>query len=202
MVEPDLGQERFFAEQPVETVQRGSFSKVPIIIGITADEWMSPIPNILKNADLMKNFNENFDEVAPICFSYERDTDLSKALSKKFQEFYFPLDTIDARSFNGFNFLLSEGIIGYGAHRFVHLASNFTDIFYYKFSYIGQYGAFKYPGNKPYGVHHGDDGLYTVPADFSNVVQPEEPENLMVERMTRIFEQFASTGFVHIISSN
>lgn len=194
VVEPELGQERFFAEQPVDTIQSGNFSKVPIIIGVTADEWMSPVPKVLANEELLKQFNENFEEIAPICFSYERGTDLSKALSSAFRKFYFPLDTIDARSFSGFNFLFSEGIIGYGVHKFVHLVTNFTDVFYYKFTYLGRYSSFRYPSQLPYGVHHGDDGRYFVPGTSSNFIQPDEPENFMVERMTRIFEQFASMG--------
>jgi acetylcholinesterase len=191
VIEPDLGQERFFIEQPKDTIAAQNFNKVPIIIGVTSDEWMSPVPKVLENVDLMKKLNENFDEIAPICFSYDANEEFSAAMRK----LYFPFDKIDARSFNGLNNFFSDGIIGYGAHNFVRLISKFTPVYYYKFSFIGRSGFFKYPGDKPYGVHHGDDGMYLLPYPFLGpMIQPEDPENFMVERMTRIFSQFALTG--------
>ena len=142
-----------------------------------------------------ERFNKEFDKIAPICFSYEQYTELSKALSEKFRKLYFPFDDIDSRSFSGLNNFFSDGIIGYGVHNFVHLISNLTNVYYYKFSFIGRNGFFKYPGTKPYGVHHGDEGMYLLPYPFLGpMIQPEDSENFMVERMTRIFSQFAETG--------
>lgn len=197
VIEPDFGQERFFVEQPDEAIKSGNFNKVPVIIGVTEDEWLLPVPRVFNNPALMREFNENFDEVAPICFFYESGTNLSKALSKKFREFYFPLDIIDERSFSGFNHLFSEGIIGYGAHRFAQLVSNFSDVYYYKFSYLGRFSTFRYPSNQPYGVMHGDDRMYVTPSSNANIdarIGLEDPENVMIERLTRIFAQFAATG--------
>lgn len=197
VIEPDLGQERFFVEQPDDAIRSGNFNKVPVVIGVTEDEWLSPVPRVFSNPALLREFNENFDEVAPICFFYERGTNLSRALSRKFREFYFPLDTIDERSFSGFNHLFSEGIIGYGAHRFAQLVSEFADVYYYKFSYLGRFSTFRFPRNEPYGVMHGDDRMYVTPSPNTNIdsrIGLDDPENIMVERFTRIYEQFAATG--------
>lgn len=136
--------------------------------------------------------NENFDEIAPHCFFYEKNTSKSRAIGRILRDLYLPFDTIDVRSFAGLNQLFSDSIIGYNVHKFAHLAANFTDVYYYKFSYVGRYSMFYYPHDKPFGVHHADDLQYAINAAYIGpMIGPSDPENIMVERMTRIYEQFA-----------
>lgn len=47
--------------------------------------------------------------------------------------------------------LFADGVIGFGAHRFVQLASAHAKVYYYKFSYTGRYSHTYYPADKPYG---------------------------------------------------
>ena len=91
--------------------------------------------------------------------------------------------------------LISDGSIGYGVHRLVQMISKCTDVFYYKFSYVGSHSVFKFPRNSPYGVTHSDDVQYVLNSWY---IAPDaslsDPENFMIERMTRIWEQFAMKG--------
>lgn len=141
--------------------------------------------------------NNDFDSIAPICFRYEEDTEKSKAFSNVLRKEYLPLETIDVRSFGGLGLLFGDSLIGYSVHRLVHLISNQTQVYYYKFSYIGRYSAFMYPHDKPYGTHHGDDTQYPF-QDFTfragREIRTTDPESFMVDRMTKIFESFAKTG--------
>lgn len=98
----------------------------------------------------MKELNENFNKMAPHCFFYKQNEEKSKKISEALRKSFLPLNPIDVRSFNGLNYLFGDGVIGYPVHKFVHLISPFTDVYYYKFSYIGRYG-FNYPHDKPYG---------------------------------------------------
>lgn len=109
------------------------------------------------------------------------------------KERYLPFRTIDRRAFNSLNMLLADGVISYGVHRFAHFISEFTDVYYYKFDYIGRFTFFRFPRDFPYGVHHGDEGQYVL-GSFIGLIQRNDPEMFMVERMTKIFEQFARTG--------
>jgi hypothetical protein len=43
VIEPDFGQERFLIEDPNVSFRNGNFSKVPVIIGITAGEFIEPV---------------------------------------------------------------------------------------------------------------------------------------------------------------
>lgn len=101
----------------------------------------------------MKVFNENFNEMAAYCFLYHTsDQKKSDKLSKALRKSFLPNKKIDVRSFNGLNYLFGDGIIGYPVHKFVRLVSNFTDVYYYKFSFISRNG-YSYPHQYPYGVY-------------------------------------------------
>lgn len=47
IIEPDLGQERFLADDPAELFRTGSFYKVPLVIGRSTDEFVNPVIRIM-----------------------------------------------------------------------------------------------------------------------------------------------------------
>lgn len=141
----------------------------------------------------LKQLNENYDDVAPNCFKYALAND-RKSIGDTLRRAYFPYDVIDARSVNNLNNFFSDAMIGIGVHRFVHFISNVTDVYYFKFSFIGRYSLFYYPHDRPYGVHHADDMQYIMSDYISPLYQKSDPESHIVERMTRIYEQFAWSG--------
>lgn len=137
----------------------------------------------------LKELNEKFETMGPQCFYYEKDTEKSKDMSRALRASYLPLDEIDVRSFNALNNLFGDSYIGYPVHRLVHFASNYTDVYYYKFSYVGTFSIFNYPHDKPYGVHHVDDLQYPFYVDYMGT-----QADFMVDRMTKIWEHFAWNG--------
>jgi hypothetical protein len=42
VVETDLEQERFLVEDPNESLRKGEFAKVNVMLGVTADEFIQP----------------------------------------------------------------------------------------------------------------------------------------------------------------
>lgn len=75
--------------------------------------------------------------------------------------------------------------------------SNHTQVYYYQLSFIGRFSFFRYPHNLPYGVHHGDEMQYIFETAFVGPrIEISDPENFMVQRMTRIIEHFATTGYL------
>lgn len=75
------------------------------------------------------------------------------------------------------------------------MISNYTKVFLYKFSYIGRYSVFYYPREKPFGMSHADDIQYVLDTWYVGPrINESDPENIMVERMTRIWEKFALSG--------
>lgn len=140
--------------------------------------------------------NENFESIAPTCFFFEATSKFTAdEIARKLRKAYLPFDIIDLRSFTSLNQLFADGVIGLGVHRFVHYVSKFSDVFYYKFTYTGRYSLFVNSHGKPYGVHHADDIQYLFSVKhIGQIIGVTDPENSMVERMTRIWAQFAKAG--------
>lgn len=74
---------------------------------------------IVHNQTLVKEMNANFEKYAPIALGYERETDLSKQVSKALKTFYFqdkPLDKtqVAALAQVGFNFFCCFISVIYG----------------------------------------------------------------------------------------
>ena len=91
--------------------------------------------------------------------------------------------------------LFSDGLVGFGMHRFVQLASKFTTVYQYRNSYVGRYSHLYYPGNQTYGCVHHDDLLYLLVGPFiAPMFKESDPENFLVEKMTRMWTNFAKNG--------
>lgn len=140
--------------------------------------------------------NENWDDIASTCFYFNGNEFRStEEIARALRKFYFPFDIIDVRSFNNLNNLFADSIISYGVHKLVHLVNTFVDAYYYKFSYIGQLSTFNFPRHYPFGAHHSDDIQYVFNYGWEGIAIPlGHPDSFVVERMTRIWEQFAWSG--------
>lgn len=103
VVEPNFGQERFLTHEPTELFQAGKFMKVPIIAGITKDEFAGPAVYILKNETLTQTMENEWERLAPICFLYERDTERSKEVSRVLKEKYIGETLKGIESLKGLN---------------------------------------------------------------------------------------------------
>lgn len=83
----------------------------------------------------------------------------------------------------------------YPVHRLVQLIWNKTNVYYYKSTFVGKYSEFYYPDDKPWGCEHEDDFSYifNVPRN-TPIFHIDDPENIMIERMTRFWANFVKTG--------
>lgn len=75
-------EEQFLIQNPIELLQTGNFSRVPILMSATKDEISMSAMYLFENPDLLKNFVENFTQIGPICFSYEPNETISNALKE------------------------------------------------------------------------------------------------------------------------
>ncbi|XP_070498722.1 carboxylic ester hydrolase-like [Chironomus tepperi] len=191
VIEKDFGQERFFTKSPDEVFSNPKLSPKSVMIGITQDEMAYLVPFVLRDEKTLLQLKENTTSFLADCFHYEKYSKDSEAI----RTVYLPFDDVDHRSFSGLANLFGDGSIAYGVHRLVRMISNCMDVYYYKFSYSGSHSVFNYPRNSPYGVAHADDLQYVLNTWY---IAPDasltDPENLMIERMTRIWEQFAMKG--------
>lgn len=201
VIEKDFGQPRFLTAHPITLIQNGEFQKVPLITGVTTDEFAQKAFFIVNNETLLKEFNEKWEEKAPIAFLYERKGDQSKVISKALKKFYFEDKPIDKSVLANLGQLYADSTVGFGVNRAVEIISENNDAstFYYKFSYQGRYSHFYTPdsnGTKPYGVVHHDDLIYLfyISKLFPLFKENSPKEVEMVNKLTILYANFAKYG--------
>ncbi|XP_014102991.2 juvenile hormone esterase [Bactrocera oleae] len=196
VIEPDYGQERFLIEDPVRSYQNGNFMKIPIITGMTKDEFAGQAISILESSRLLKTLAHNFEQIAPICFLYSANSPRSQNISMELKNAYFGRESLEyAGTLQPMVELFSDALTGFGVHRFVHLAARSTKVYYYRFSFQGQRSHIYYPTNKPFGVVHHDDLMYLfVEPSVSRMFTEDDREYQIVDKLTRMFTAFAYKG--------
>jgi carboxylesterase type B len=199
VVERDYGQDPFLDQSPVRLFRDGNFQKIPVMAGITKDEFVSLAVELIQNKTLLKQFNDDFEKYAPINFFYERGTERSKEISRCLREFYLGEEPLSNASFSGLSKVYKD-IVGFQSDRAVELISKKCSkpVYYYEITYQGRYSTYYRPGTNdtvPYGVAHNDELLYLfdIPVGFP-FFGPNFPERKMVEKMTSMWAQFAKTG--------
>ncbi|XP_012268625.2 esterase E4 [Athalia rosae] len=204
VVEPVVpGVERFLTAEPTELIRQGKAEKVPVMTGITKDEfagvtvfWVEMSRN--GNNSHFEDVDANWEEIAPIIFQYQRGTPRSKEISRALRTFYFKDQPVSLATVQGLANLFRDSIIGFPVHRFAKLMSEVSPqpVYYYEVTYQGRYSHRVWNDTqKPYGVVHHDDLLYLfyLKSNFP-YFKVDDPEYQTVKRMTTMWTNFAKTG--------
>ncbi|XP_013110450.2 carboxylic ester hydrolase [Stomoxys calcitrans] len=197
VVETNCGQERFLVEDPLKTMLRGDVHKVPLITGVTQYEFYYLAFSTLRNDTQRQRFNDDFDKYNPIYFLYERNTPRSKRISQAMRSFYFQNRSLEyPQSLTSFGELYSDGLITFEYHRFLQMVSKHVPVRTYLFTYKGRYSHFRHPDtNETYGAMHHDELLYLLNLPLlTPMFGASDPENPTVERLTRMWYEFAKKG--------
>ncbi|XP_045476840.1 esterase E4-like [Harmonia axyridis] len=200
VVEPDFGQERFLTDHPIKLIQEGKFQNVPVLAGITAEEFGFKSIDLLQNPGHLQTLTSNWEKYAPIFFLYDRDTDRSKTISKGLKSFYFGDKKIDNSTQKELSDLYNEAQSGFAVNRAVKLlaAKSKQSVFYYRFSYKGKYSHYYLPGTNntvTYGAVHHDDLIYLFHISILfPQFQKTDKEFRTVTKITTMWSNFARTG--------
>ncbi|KAL3273416.1 hypothetical protein HHI36_014861 [Cryptolaemus montrouzieri] len=201
VIEEDFGQERFLTDHPMKLVLEGKFHEVPILSGVTAEEFSYKAIEMVKNPRMLKYLDENWEKIAPIIFLYERDTQQSKMISRGLRSFYFGGKKLDSTILHPLAQLV-QATTGFAVNRVVKLFSEKTNrsVYYYRFSYMGRYSYVYLPesnGSLLYGPVHQDDLIYIFPCSFLfPKFEKTDPEFRIIQKLTTMWANFARTGLV------
>lgn len=140
IIEPHIdGEEPFLTANPLNAFQRGHFQKVPILISTTKDELGASALYLFKHPELLQMWVNSFPTVGPICLQYERNTSYSRYVSDELWQHYVN-GTI---SFQRTARLFSDGLVNFPVFRLAEMAKDYTNVFYYLFSYRGRFSNLK-----------------------------------------------------------
>ncbi|XP_014237501.1 esterase E4-like [Trichogramma pretiosum] len=204
-------EQRFLLEEPQVSMLKGDIHNVPLVIGITLDEFkFKAFPgsseSLLKNDSMFKVLAKNWYELAPIAFQYERGTARSRWISDKLLDYYFKNQTISYQNADALGQLYVDAIVHFPVYRTANLIArnSAAPVYYYVFTYQGPYSIYRWPDTKKPkgGIAHGDDLQYLFTTTnciyYANAEFPAynrtDPPYLYVRRLTSMWESFAKGG--------
>ncbi|XP_028900980.1 juvenile hormone esterase [Zeugodacus cucurbitae] len=181
---------KFLLERPSEAILNNRFNRVPIMAGITKNEF-DFAPQVMQNKTyLLDDINENFSFYAPDFLQFN-GTNNSARKADELREFYYNKTEINKYNLLGLGQMTSDGLIGHGVHRLVELARKFTDVYYYRFDYVGEKSQFTDNSGNPQGICHSDDLMYIFPTKNFEV-EKNSTDMFMVDRMINVVASFAA----------
>ncbi|XP_053968125.1 juvenile hormone esterase-like [Anastrepha ludens] len=193
VIENDFGQERFLTEPPFESLQRGEFSKVPILLGFTNGEFCQAAVDIMRDSRLERQFYEEFEKLAPAVFMYAGHkgnlSEISVALRERYLKNFTSLDNNNLARLCDF---FSDAIIRFGAQHLAELAAPHTKVFPYSFEFRGEFTNLNYP-IKPDRVEHMDDLMYLFEMSPS-ALKHSENSAAMIRQYTKFVFDFMKKG--------
>ncbi|XP_076180089.1 esterase E4-like [Ptiloglossa arizonensis] len=201
-IEPEVrGVERFLTAHPYDLIKQGKFKQVPLILGVTENEFGTVAALYEKdaqnNGSLYEELNDNWNRLAPIIFFYERDTSRSNYISRELRRFYFNNQPINSANMKGLSEVYGDGIIIFPMFRTAKILASRSNqpVYFYKFTYKSRFSFQMWNDTTPYGVAHHDDLQYLFfMKRFFPFFERDAPENPMVDISTSMWANFVETG--------
>ncbi|VVC96525.1 unnamed protein product [Leptidea sinapis] len=183
------GEEQFLTELPYEILRKGSYNRVPKMIGSNSHEGYlfasmendTMLPKIVLEKSLPKDLD--------IPSQKEREV-----VANKLYDFYFGDKVVSRDTLIELSRVHGEVYFIYPVleETELHSKTNYTPVYSYVFQYSGNRNFVKKAsgfGNAP-GATHADDLFYI----FNLEIAPTFFENNMIERMTTMWTNFAKFG--------
>ncbi|KAG5684252.1 hypothetical protein PVAND_013488 [Polypedilum vanderplanki] len=198
-IEPKSTKNAFLTETPYNRMVKGKYAKIPIMIGSPSFEGIFIALLFYSNSSLLSIYNNNPKLLIPREFEItNKDSYQADEAVKELQKLYFNGST--SGTLEQWLQIYSDYIFRFGDDRLVrfHAKDNLKKIFYYKFSFNGTLNFFKrHLGLENFsGSSHGDELFYLFKPyeeEFKSYI-PGNRENLMIERMTTMWTNFAKYG--------
>lgn len=193
--------ECFLPSPPKELLQKGLFTKVPIIMGVTNKEGGITL-EVSVNGELnFQKINKEFELVIPPDIGLTAGSEKSIQLSNKIKSFYFNDKQPSWETFDELVTLFGDINFQNGFDRTLHYYLEFSETpayTYYlqyeiSFSFIKAFLKQRFPNVEFKGVMHGDD--IALLFNQSGRVRGKDCTDVSVSnKMTKAWTHFAKTG--------
>ncbi|CAG9859234.1 unnamed protein product [Phyllotreta striolata] len=198
VIEPKSTKNPFLPDHPLNIIKSGKSMDVPIIIGVTSDDGGLKTSGY-KNANLLEEFAEKFDEIVPVSLFYDRTEKDYQKMTNKIKNFYFSGKKIQD-SIKDVTDLYTDGWFFKCSDDIARLYTKYykQPVYFYVFGYKGSSSFSKIfgGGNEHYGTIHADDLQYLFPVGdglFPDV-PPTESDKRIAKVFTTLWTNFAKTG--------
>ncbi|VEN46101.1 unnamed protein product, partial [Callosobruchus maculatus] len=92
VIEPKLDG-AFLTEHPMKLITSHKYENIPIMVGLNTEDGGLKVAGM--NSQLIEEFDEKFDELAPMSLEYDKFLDDVDTVTKNLRKFYFGKEKID-----------------------------------------------------------------------------------------------------------
>lgn len=75
---------QFLHRDPMELLENGDFNRIPIILSLTKNEFMSSAIYLFEQPNLLHQWIDEFHRLGPICLQYEKNDTISDVLKQHY----------------------------------------------------------------------------------------------------------------------
>ncbi|KAF5285157.1 hypothetical protein FQR65_LT13354 [Abscondita terminalis] len=189
----------FMPQNPVDIIKQGKMANVPLIVGITTDDGAIKSAAIYNDSSLVERLNSNFDKYLPMILFYDGvfSNKNTVKFTEKIKHFYFGDKGFMNSPKSVLTDMVTDGALLYPLRSVstLHAKHSKKPVYFYLFGYRGSisFSAGFGDPQHDYGVCHGDDLLYILSSEVMEF-KPNENDKKMIDLMTDIWFNFASTG--------
>ncbi|XP_049817589.1 esterase FE4-like isoform X2 [Aethina tumida] len=188
----EVDHEDAFISKPMYTaLLNGEVNHVPLLIGIVSEERISKLSDGIEAfTNELKTYDNDLSLLVPYNMRIN-DTNLKQEIGKQIKEIYTN-ETLEEYVQAGVKYF-SDRDFNKAVMRFAEVESNFTDVYFYKFSYSGPLGhndIIKLPGIGK--VIHSEDNYYIwVPnGNDTDIYQYPDTDRVISELYVKMFADF------------
>ncbi|XP_044728161.1 juvenile hormone esterase-like [Chrysoperla carnea] len=192
-IESENSNDPFMTHHVEENIKKGNFNKVPLIIGICANEsalYYQDRPGI------GPNFTESdYEKLIPKDINFKKGSNEAFNIGKEIKEFYYGNQTPSNDLLEPWIKYVSDMMFIYKMYYITKLqAASFPNVpvYFYNFNYIT---SLNFEGNSTKYVAHADDLPYLFNFNPKGVSQltPSSDEEIGMHRMIKLWTTFAKS---------
>lgn len=190
----------FITQHPLTIIKSKNFTKVALIVGGNTEEGSLRTIGIQQDPRLLKEFDKNFEKIAPISLGIENLYNSLDVVLKKIRKFYFKTEAISHKTLVNMIDMYTDARFFSGIDETVrlHKEHSGSDIFFYLFGYKGarSYSEIEGDDSLNYGVNHNDELFYLFPymETYLSYRRPSSFDYRMTDTLTTLWTNFAATS--------
>ncbi|KAJ8977382.1 hypothetical protein NQ317_001983 [Molorchus minor] len=180
----------FLTEYQYTLVESGNFTKVPLVIGICSEESLSRAANLTAFKEVVENYESNIKNLVNEDM-HITDSETLASVGEEIRKIYAD-DQLAANLSNAVRFY-SDTSFNRGVIRYAELQSQYTDVYFYQFTYYGEMMGMHLPNLLGAGrVSHAGDLRYEWALNNeSNVHIYDDDDVRTQQRYIKLFTDFS-----------
>nr|XP_022909379.1 esterase B1-like [Onthophagus taurus] len=190
-------EDNFMPEHPLEIIKKGSYNKVPMILGYCTREGMFYAS--LEKKRKIKLLITNFEDAIPNYLNIPRGSQKSKEIGEKIKKFYYADEEPSQENKDKFYLLTTDIFFFYGIYKAMklHALKSNPPVYFYRFDLETKLNIYKKStGCTLPGTSHADDIAYLFKTDYitEDDIQETSIEEISSKKIVKMWTSFAKTG--------